>query len=184
VRHHMVLGQKALMGRGGTRSSVRSYQDKLPNRPKSCAAARARRAKPGAKGAGKAEQSERRAREDYGWGWAGRFNQTSPHNPPKTRPPNTRGSTSPKREPRSERAAKPKRSDARGWAGGATKTAPKIPADPDAAQTPLETRRRSPARCSTPLRLRRCPASRCDPCGSPVQLRPEPWRPPCRHARL
>ncbi len=73
----MVLGQKALMGRGGTRSSVRSYQDKLPNRPKSCAAARARRAKPGAKGAGKAERSERRAREDYGWGWAGGVTKTS-----------------------------------------------------------------------------------------------------------
>ncbi len=35
------------------------------------AAARARRAKPGAEGAGKAERSECRAREDYGWGWAG-----------------------------------------------------------------------------------------------------------------
>ena len=58
------------------------------------AAARARRAKPGANGAGKAEQSARRAREDYGWGWAGRFNQAVPPTPPKTRPPNTRGSTS------------------------------------------------------------------------------------------
>jgi len=44
--------------------------------------------------AGKAEQSDRRAREDYGWGWAGRFNQTSPHNQSNTPPPNTRGSTS------------------------------------------------------------------------------------------
>jgi hypothetical protein len=44
--------------------------------------------------AGKAERSDRRAREDYGWGWAGRFNQTKPANPLKTRPPNTRGSTS------------------------------------------------------------------------------------------
>ena len=32
--------------------------------------------------AGKAERSECRAREDYGWGWAGRFNQTVPANPP------------------------------------------------------------------------------------------------------
>ena len=47
-----------------------------------------------ARSAGKAERSERRAREDYGWGWAGRFNQTSPRSPPNTHPPNTRGSTS------------------------------------------------------------------------------------------
>ncbi len=214
------------------------------------AAARARRAKPGAKGAGKAERSECRAREDYGWGWAGRCKQAVPRTPtqhppphppaaararrakpgakrrqggaqrlprqgglrvgvggavqsnlttqptqppapkhprqhkPNAPPPSTRGSASPNGEARRERAANRERSDVRGWAGGVTKTAPKIPADPDAAQTPLETRRRSPARCSTPLRLPRCPASRCDRCGSPVQLRPVPWRPPRRHARL
>ncbi len=44
--------------------------------------------------AGKAEQSDRRAREDYGWGWAGGV--TKPNHPPhpSTRPPNTRGSPS------------------------------------------------------------------------------------------
>ena len=40
-----------------------------------------------ARSAGKAERSECRAREDYGWGRAGRFNQTVPPTPPKTRPP-------------------------------------------------------------------------------------------------
>ena len=62
--------------------------------PPTPAAARAGTAKPGAGGAGKAKRSARRAREDYGWGWAGRCNQTSPPNPPRTRSPNTRGSTS------------------------------------------------------------------------------------------
>ncbi len=47
------------------------YRDRTHNLPKRQAAARARRAKPGAKGAGKAERSACRAREDYGWGWAG-----------------------------------------------------------------------------------------------------------------
>ncbi len=40
-----------------------------------------------ARSAGKAKRSASRAREDYGWGWAGRFNQTVPGNPPKTRSP-------------------------------------------------------------------------------------------------
>ena len=40
-------------------------------------------------------RGECRAREDYGWGWAGRFNQAVQPNPLKTRPPNTRGSASP-----------------------------------------------------------------------------------------
>ena len=89
-------------------------------------------------GAGKAEQSECRAREDYGWGWAGRFNQTKPRSPPKTRPPNTRGSASPKGEARREGAGKAERSECRaredygwGWAGGVTK--------PDQAPRPSTT---------------------------------------------
>ena len=44
--------------------------------------------------AGKAKRSACRAREDYGWGWAGRCKQAVPGIPPKTRPPNTRGSAS------------------------------------------------------------------------------------------
>ena len=78
--------------------------------------------------AGKAKRSECRAREDYGWGWAGRCKQAVPPNPPKTRPPNTRGSASPQGEARRERAGKAKRSECRaredygwGWAGGEIK---------------------------------------------------------------
>jgi hypothetical protein len=47
-----------------------------------------------ARSAGKAKRSACRAREDYGWGWAGRCNQAVPRHPPNTPPPNTRGSTS------------------------------------------------------------------------------------------
>ena len=46
---------------------VPSYVDIRDHLPKSCAAARARRAKPGAEGAAKAKRSECRGREDYGW---------------------------------------------------------------------------------------------------------------------
>ncbi len=55
-----------------------------PHPVKTAAPPRARRAKPGAKGAGKAEQSDRRAREDYGWGWAGGV--TKPNHAPNSRP--------------------------------------------------------------------------------------------------
>jgi len=82
---------------GGILNRVPPYgaiQTRFKTRPKPCAEARARRAKPGAEGAGKAERSECRAREDYGRGWAGRCQQAVPANPPKIRPPNTRGSTS------------------------------------------------------------------------------------------
>ena len=57
------------------------------NPPKTCAAARARRAKPGAKGAAKPERSEVRGgtlptrvrvMPNYGWGWAGGFSQNLP----------------------------------------------------------------------------------------------------------
>ena len=61
------------------------YGDMINNLPKQQAAARARRAKPGAEGAGKAKRSERRAREDCGWGWAGGVNK--PYHPPHPTPP-------------------------------------------------------------------------------------------------
>ncbi len=77
------------------RTSVRCHQAKSSERPhNSSAAPRARRVKPGAKGAAKAERSDRRAREDYGWGWVGGVIKPNHPTNPNTPPPNTRGSTS------------------------------------------------------------------------------------------
>ena len=49
--------------------------------------------------AAKPKQSDGRGREDYGWGWAGRFNQTIPGHPLGTPSHNTRGSTPPESKP-------------------------------------------------------------------------------------
>ena len=61
------------------------------------------KAKPGAKGAGKAERSDRRAREDYGRGWAGRCNQATPPKQLKIRPHHTGSSASRRRSPARKR---------------------------------------------------------------------------------
>ncbi len=109
--------------------------------------------------AGKAERSDCRGREDYGWGWAGGANKPYHATHPTPRPPtpaaaqaerrrppptspNTRGSASPKGEARRECAGKAERSERRaredygwGWAGGVTRTG----ADSDAA--PMDSER-------------------------------------------
>ncbi len=94
------------------------------------AAARARRAKPGAKRRqGRAQRMPRQGKLRVGVGGAVSIkpHRTTPNIPP----PNTRGSASPKGEARRECAGKPKRSARRaredygwGWAGGVTKPRP------------------------------------------------------------
>ena len=53
-----------------------------------------------ARSAGKAERSECRAREDYGWGWAGRCKQAVPPTPPNTPAPPTPAAAQAVRRPR------------------------------------------------------------------------------------
>ena len=125
--------------------------------------------------AGKAERSECRAREDYGWGWAGRCNRAVPRSPPKTCPktpaaaqaarrhppptsPNTRGSASPKGEARRECAGKAEQSERRareddgwGWAGRFNQT---VPASPPKTRPPSTLASRA---------VRRSPVSRFFP---------------------
>ena len=48
--------------------------------------------------AGKAERSDRRAREDYGWGWAGGVTKPNHAPNPIPRPHHTRGSAQPPRQ--------------------------------------------------------------------------------------
>jgi hypothetical protein len=76
MRHHVVSESKAL----------------TPNQ--TSAAARARRAKPGAKGAAKPKRSAGRGREDYGWGRAGGVTK-----PNQVRSPATPSSHPRQREP-------------------------------------------------------------------------------------
>ena len=89
-----------ITGGGGRGGSTKPYHAAHPTPPPpqpTRGSASRERAKPGAKRRRKAERSDRRAREDYGWGWAGRCQQAVPGHPPKTRPPpSTRGSASPK----------------------------------------------------------------------------------------
>ncbi len=133
------------------------------------AAARARRAKPGAKGAGKAERSECRAREDYGWGWAGGVTKPNHAPHPTPRPPYTRGSASPKGEARRERAGKAERSECRaredygwGWAGGVNKPYHAPTQHPPPNTAAAQAKRATPpnTRGSTTLRWLR-PANLC-----------------------
>ena len=100
---------------------------------KTCAAARARRAKP-AQSAAKREQSEARGREDYGRGWAGRFNQNKSR-PPLGSPP-LKTCAAARAQGRSTAQAPPSASKARraagrttggGGRGGSTKTNPGQP---------------------------------------------------------
>ena len=69
-----------------------------------------------AQSAGKAEQRECRAREDYGWGWAGGVTKPNPLSIPATTPPRTGGVTKP--NPLSVPATTPPRT------GGVTKPNP------------------------------------------------------------
>ena len=52
------------------------YGDRTHNLPKTAGGSASRNGEARRERAGKAERSDCRAREDYGWGWAGRFNQT------------------------------------------------------------------------------------------------------------
>jgi hypothetical protein len=77
--------------------------------------------------AGKAERSDRRAREDYGWGWAGGV--IKPNHAPNPTPflPNSSRQREPAGRSPAQRAGKAERSECRaredygwGWAGGVT----------------------------------------------------------------
>ena len=120
-----------------------------PQRRQRCAAARARRAKPGANGGAKAKQSDCRGREDYGRGWAGRMqlNQPPPlahHNAPHP----TRGSASPqgaarrqrRRQGRAKATAAAGRTTGGGGRVGCNKTKPRHTLLP-----PPHPRQRNPA---------------------------------------
>ena len=111
--------------------------------PQTSAAARARRAKPGAKRRqGRAKRMPRQGGLRVGVGGAVQTSRTT-HPTQHPAPPNTRGSASPKGEARRVRAGKAEQSECRaredyrwGWAGGVTK--PKHPPSP--STTPQDTR--------------------------------------------
>ncbi len=154
-------------------SRVRAKQRHPIRRPKTAGGSASPKGEARRERAGKAERSDRRAREDYGWGWAGRCNQavppnqvrtplhhtrgstsrTSPPAPKPTDPPNsTRGSASPKGEARRKRAGKAERSDRRaredygwGWAARCNQTVP-----PNQLKTPLPNTRGSTSRTPPP----------------------------------